>query len=166
MSDPALITLAASVLKKVIAGTDADARERLLMALDPGDRKAVWLDTPNGKVKVGTITVTDPAPGKPYRKITDPAAFLAWVKEHRPDEVIHTESVRSSYEQVILNRPEADDNGEVIDNPPGVEWMEGSPAASTVQVRPSEDAARAISAAVAAGTVSLADVLALPGGES
>lgn len=165
MSDPILITLAASVLKRVITEADADARERLLMMLDPGDRKTVWIDTPTGKVDAGTVTLTKPAKPKTVRKVTDPDAFLNWVKEHRPDEVIHTESVRSSYATAVLGRPEADENGEEIPLPPGVEWVETT-TRSVVQVRPSEDAAQAISAAVAAGTVSLDDVLALPRGES
>lgn len=165
MSDPRLIVLAAAVMKKAIVGADADARERLLMMLDPGDRKTVWVDTPDGRVDAGTVTLTKPSKPKPVRKVTDRDAFLSWVKEHRPDEVIHTEAVRSSYETAILSRPEADENGEVVDNPPGVEWVE-SVTRSVVQVRPSDDAATAIAAAVAAGTVSLRDVLALPGGES
>lgn len=165
MSDPRLVTLAAAVIKKAIAEADSDARERLLMMLEPGDRKTVWVHTPDGPVDAGTVTLTKPSKPKRARRVTDRDAFLAYVKEHRPDEVIHTEAVRSSYEAAVLARPEADDNGEVIDNPPGVEWVE-STTRSVVQVRPSEDAAAAIAAAVQAGSVSLHEVLALPGGAS
>lgn len=165
MSDPGFVVVAAAVLRKAVAAVDGAARERLLMMMAPGDRQGVWVDTPTGRVKVGSVTLTEPAAPRTVRKVTDPAVFLAWVKQHRPEEVIHIETVRTSYETAVLGGPEADDNGVVIDNPPGVEWVETS-TCSVIQVRTAADAHATITAAVAAGTVALDDVLALPGGGS
>ena len=163
MTDAGLVVIAAAVMKDAIGKADRAARDRLNSAWRPGHREPVWIDTPNGEVEVGTITKTKPTAAKAVRRVTDPAAFLAWVKATRPDEVVTTEHVRESFQQVLLNKPEVDENGEVIDNPPGVEWVEVS-GKSTIQVRPTDGAHLAIAAAVAAGTVSLDDVLALPGG--
>lgn len=131
------------VLKKVVARLDAEVRAEVTM--DPGDRKAAFA----GGKRIGYVTMTDPDAGF---RVTDGEAFRAWVKAHRPDEIVTTESVRSSFEKAILDRG-CDEQGESI---PGIEWVQ---PASFLQVRPTPDAEAAIRAELAREGLSFAGVL-------
>ena len=87
--------LVLGVLTKIVARLDREVRAAVDM--DPGDRKAAYA---NGR-RIGAVTMTDP---KPAYRVTDRDAFRAWVKDHRPDEIVIIESVRSSYEQASSRR--------------------------------------------------------------
>jgi hypothetical protein len=108
-----LVTLA--VLKKIVDRLDREVRGAV--AMDPGDRKAAYAS----EKRIGAVTMSDP---KPAFKVTDGAAFRAWVKEHRPDEIVTTEAVRSSFERAILEVGCDAATGEAI---PGVELVDGTP---------------------------------------
>lgn len=93
---------------------------------------------PDGRV-LGTVTLTD---GKTGARVTDEAAFTAWVRKHRPDEIVET--VRPSYQKAVL--AEAKDagapvtrDGELI---PGVEIVHGDPYPSVRAVDGAMDAVR------------------------
>lgn len=140
-----LVTLA--VLKKMVAALDAEVRESTQMALSPGDRKAAQA----GGERIGYVLLTDPSGA--YR-VTNGDEWRAWVKEHRPDEIVTVESVRASFEKAMLARG-CDDNGEPL---PGVTWHSGTPV---LQVKPTEDAEMRIRAELAVGGLSFTDVLAI-----
>lgn len=70
-----------------------------------------------GNRTVGTVTLTE---GREQAKVTDPAAFLEWVRANHPDEIV--ESVRSSFEKQLLERVRKD--GELV---PGVSVVYGEP---------------------------------------
>lgn len=121
----AVLHLLQSTIKELVA--DAKAHP----ALDPGDRKSVHI----GDTRIGYVTMTDPAP---RWTVTDGAAFRAWVKQTRPDEIVTIETVRASFEKKILDDIET--TGEV---PPGVELSTPTPV---VQVRTTPDAAAVVRA--------------------
>lgn len=123
-----LVTLA--VLKKIVERLTAEVKASA--DLDPGDRKSAKA----GKQSIGYVLLTDP---KEAFRVTDGRAFRAWVKEHRPDEIVTIESVNSAFEKAILERG-CDEAGESI---PGVELVAGAPV---MQVRPTADAEAAIRA--------------------
>lgn len=58
----------------------------------------------------GTVSVVRP---KRVAYIADPDAFLAWVQEHRPDEIVH--SVRPSFAEAYLAELGMDSSGECFD---------------------------------------------------
>ncbi len=121
-----------AVLKKQVAAIEADVRESTQMAMQPGERQPGKA----GDTRIGFVTLTDP---KGAYRVTGGEKWREWVREHRPDEIVSVESVRSSFEAAMLERG-CDENGEPL---PGVQWVDG---ASIVQVRPTSGAADAIRA--------------------
>lgn len=123
-----------AVLRKAILdklhGIDRAERDALLYTMRPGDRLTAW----DGDTDLGMVYVTKPTPK--YR-ITDPAAFLAWVDANRPDEIVTTVAVSGTFTDLIRSRGEAIDpaTGEVV-VPDGVS---AAPAAGspTLTVKPS-----------------------------
>jgi hypothetical protein len=103
-----------AVLKRMLNKIDRDLRESVEM--DRGDRKAAQAD---GR-RIGHVLLTDP---QPAFRVVDGEAFRAWVREHRPEEIVTVESVRSSYEKAVLDRG-CDDAGEAI---PGIELVDSPP---------------------------------------
>lgn len=95
--------------------------------------RAAEVDAERFKTPYGPVTI---ATRKGKVRITDPAAFLAWVKEHRPDEVVVTEQVRDSYTKSVLEDRLVVMRGEVFDSTTGepVEWAalgpDGNPYAT------------------------------------
>lgn len=83
--------------------------------------RAQEVDAERFKTPYGPVTV---ATRKGKVGISDPDAFLAWVKEHRPDEVVVTEQVRESYVKSVLEDRLVVMRGEVFDSKTGepVEW--------------------------------------------
>lgn len=134
-----------AVLKRIVAALDAEVRESLQMTLAPGDRKSARI----GDYAIGSAVLTDP---KGSYRVTNGGAWRAWVKEHRPGEIVTVESVRSSFESAMLATG-CDDNGEPL---PGVEWVPGT---SVLQVRTEPDAEARIRAELAANGLSFAQVL-------
>ena len=104
-----------------------DTKPSLLEHMGPGGKLHAYV----GGLDVGTVSVTDPKP-REVLKITDEAAFTAWVKANHPDVIVETVapwfSATANLTALIAH------TGEM---PDGVELTErvGSP---TVQVRLSE----------------------------
>jgi hypothetical protein len=136
--------LVLGVLTKIVARLDREVRAAVDM--DPGDRKAAYA---NGR-RIGAVTMTDP---KPAYRVTDREAFVEWVKTNRPDEIIITYAVRSSYEKCLLDAGCDPATGEAI---PGLELVEGRPH---VMVTTETGAETAIRAELATNGLSFAEVL-------
>ncbi|MDP9143664.1 MAG: hypothetical protein M3N43_03045 [Actinomycetota bacterium] len=103
-----------------IRGLVSGVRENLEPRLEPGERMRAQL--PDGTV-IGAVTIGKAAE---TAAVTDERALLAWVKEHRPTEVV--ESVNPAYVEVLKRQAKAHgfahtEDGEVI---PGVELRTGS----------------------------------------
>jgi hypothetical protein len=148
------LALTVSVVKARVLEADAAVRERLSMMLDPGERVPGRI----GDAKVGAATRTDP---KPAARVTDGAAFRAWVKDNRPEEIVTVESVNAAFERSLLKvitdcggLPDPD-TGEVIDVP-GVQVVTGVPQ---LRVVPDDGAEQVIAAALASEGLSLTDLL-------
>lgn len=138
-----VITLA--VLKNMVTRLDGEVRAAARESMTPGDRKS---GSASGQ-RIGYVTLTDP---EGSWRVSDGAAFREWVREHRPEEIVTVESVRSSYEKAVLATG-CDEHGEII---PGLSWVEPSPV---LQVRPTKDAEAAIRAELAASGLSFTTVL-------
>ena len=147
------LALIKTVEKRVSAAFTA-TKAVALKVLDATDRKSAVLDD---GTKIGTISVKE---GAESTYVSDPAAFLAWVKANRPDEVVTTESVRSSYRAAVIARAkEADgvlfdpETGEQI---PGLARSKGDPV---VSVLVTDKHLENVAAALADGRLSLAGVI-------
>lgn len=94
-----------------------------------------------GDTRIGTVLV---GKGRETWKVTDPRAFLAWVTDTRPDELV--QSVRESFTAAVLASCKKEggwidtDTGE-ISVPPGVARSTGDPI---LTVKPNEDARAAV----------------------
>jgi hypothetical protein len=96
-----------------------------------------------GDLPVGTVQLNK---GRESWVIADQRAFLAWVQENRPGEIITTPTVRTSYADAVKAACKKD--GGVVDEatgelivPPGVELREGDP---TLTVKPAPEARAAV----------------------
>lgn len=103
---------------------------------------------PDG-TKVATISKTQP---KAAAQVVDGPAFLAWVREHSPHNVMTVEQVRTAYQTALLEEMTKSGAFEVVDEStgevlkvPGVEIREGR--ASSCTVRPVAGGREAIAAA-------------------
>jgi hypothetical protein len=115
-------------LLEKIAKAKAENNAELRKVLMPGDRRMAHLA--DGTI-VGAVTL---AKAPVSASVTDPAAFLAWVMDNRPDEIVST--VRPSFQMAVLMAAKkrgvaVDQNGEVI---PGITVAEG-----TSSLRPTYD---------------------------
>lgn len=99
---------------------------------------------------LGTVGLTA---GRETIKVTDPAALLAWAKENRPDLLSYDPHIAEDDVKRLLREVE-----QTGDLPDGVDLVTGSPFAS---VRLEKDAARVIEDAVAAGSLTWSEVLAV-----
>lgn len=130
------------------AGAEMAAGERYAAKFG-GTAPAAWVSMPKPSARAS---------------VTSQAAFLAWCEERFPSEVETVRQVRPSFaakmRQLVKERGGwiNKDTGELIPVP-GIEASEGEPA---VRVELTEDAARIIGAAWAAGDIALGEVLALP----
>ena len=130
----------ADELGRLIAGNKA----KIMRDLDAGDRKHATV----AGVDCGTVSVSSP---DERFAVGDVAAFTAWVKTHRPDAIVTTESVRSSDQTSILaGIPES---GEI---PDGVELVVGDPVVSLRMTQPQR---AAMLAAVRAGSIGVPELL-------
>lgn len=122
------------VVAKVLADEVKALTEQTRAVLEHrlGPRESTTAHLPDGTV-IGQVSRTRASVSA---KVVDEAALLAWVVEHRPDEVV--QSVRSSYVKVLQaqarshGRPFDVETGEVI---PGIEMVEGS-SSYTVKADP------------------------------
>lgn len=102
-------------LTAVMAGAKAELDKAKADVLALGDE----VESDKFRSQFGPVVIAHPDP-KPV--ITDPAAFLAWVKTHHPDEV--TETVRPAYASAYLSGLVVDD-GVAVDPGTGEqpEWV-------------------------------------------
>jgi len=106
-----------------ITAVDKDARERLEHLIGVDEKVAAELadGTRIGAVKRTKVSMS--------ARVTDMPALLAWVKEHRPDEVVTTEAVSDAFVKWAKDStrkhgaPVIEATGEVV---PGVELVAGS----------------------------------------
>lgn len=183
VSDTALRLIALAELKKAV--TSADKAARADTGLGRGDRKTVRHPLDAG-VKLGTVTMTDPAKSA---RVVDDEAFAEWMQRHYPDRCRKETRITGPAAQVIevLRRHAPhllDEVVEVADwgtaevlrasekagepcGPGGeldVPGIAVSEQTSTVQVRPTADAASAIAELWRSGALDLdGTVRALPG---
>jgi len=108
-----------------VAAAYKDTRDRIEPLIDADD--AIPGVLPDG-TRIGT-TKRSKAPRKPT--VTDMAAVLAWVKEHRPEEVQVSESVTPAFISYLLEQtkkhgaPVYEATGEIV---PGIEMRTGNPS--------------------------------------
>ena len=154
MSDLKMLAVRVAVLKALVekvTAVDQQARAELLEAmLDAGAEKAT-AELPDG-AKVSSVSLV--GGDKVTARVVDDAAFLAWVKKNRPDEV--EEKVRASYRKVVL-----EDIAKTGEEVPGVELGTSSTYLSN---RFKPGGKEAIEAAFTKGALTLPEVLALPAG--
>ena len=154
MSDLKALAVRVAVLKALVdkvTAVDQAARVDLLTAmLDSGAEKAT-AELPDG-TKVSSVSLC--GGDKATARVVDDAAFFAWVKANRPDEI--EEKVRASYRKAVL-----DDLAKTGEEVPGVELGTSTPYVSN---RFKTGGKAAIEQAWAQGALTLPEVLALPAG--
>lgn len=128
-----------------------DAAKAELLALEVGDTVA-------GKHNGQTVAKATMTSGRRTLTVVDEAAFLDWVRDYHPTEIVET--VRPAYFEHIKacsrDKPCAiDASGEVV---PGVEWVQGSPS---VSVRREKDAPFLVAQLLSQGRLSLDGIQAL-----
>jgi hypothetical protein len=111
---------ALTFMSEQVAKAQAAVRAELMAALKPGERAIAAL---GDGTEVGTVTIGRPAV---YASVVDEDAFLRWVEETRPDEIVGT--VRGSYRTAVLAQCKAAGaavtrDGELV---PGVRVADGS----------------------------------------
>lgn len=134
-------------LEKRVKSVKDDLRKEFQSGAVPGDRLTAVLD---GQ-KLGSVTYTK---GREAWKHNDPAATLAWAKEHAPH-LVETKEVIPDAHLTALKKEPVTADGEVI---PGFEPVVGDPYAS---IRPEKNAGELIEAGLASGALSWTDVLEL-----
>jgi hypothetical protein len=114
---------------------------------------------PDG-TKVATISKTAP---KAAAQVVDGPAFLAWVREHSPHNVMTVEQVRGAYQTALLEEMTKAGAVEAVDEAtgellevPGVEIRQGR--ASSCTVRPVAGGREAIAAAWRDGSLAGLDL--------
>lgn len=124
MTDALVQAAAVSQLAEAVKAADVEAKRRVLEEYGAGDRVEARVN----KESIGTVSV---AKGRESFKVTDDAAFLAWVEEHHPTEVETVKKVRDGFRKNLGQVVK--DTGEI---PDGVEPVIGDPY---VSVRKSAD---------------------------
>lgn len=105
---------------------EAGLKEQIAAAKQAVLDRAKEVDAERFKTPYGPVTI---AARKGRVRISDPEAFLAWVKQERPNEVVVTEQVRPAYEKAVLEDRLVVMRGEVFDSHTGepVEWANLGP---------------------------------------
>lgn len=151
------VTVLAELANRVQAAL-LDARARLNTAMVTGDRLTVT----HGDVTLASVTK---AKGRTTVRISDPAALLAWMAEHHPEEVVTRQEIRPATVGRILADTKAAGQpcfGGTLDVP-GLTVTTGEP---TVSLRPTDDAPAAIDRMWASGVLDPYSLVPqLPGGE-
>lgn len=152
--DSATLLLLQQVVSRKIGEQHAQTRTAALVDFDTVGVRDIGLigDEPIGSVQLNKGATT--------ARITDPAALLAWVAEHLPEQIEAipaTTRVRSACLTALLAEAKAkgvavSKHGEPI---PGIDVGTADP---TLQVKPSEDAADVIARAFAEGRIDLGDL--------
>lgn len=134
MKGAARSAMAAQLLSSVIAAEYKPVKADLLGEMVDAGVERVGVTSDDG-AKLGSVSVT---PGRTSARVVDDRAFLAWVADRYPQEVV--QMVRESFTRMILEAAAAADapvdvkTGEVL---PGVEIVSGEPY---LTVRPNADA--------------------------
>lgn len=128
----------AEELKAAKAAWEAEARPKQRDTGMIGDRV------------LGTVGLTA---GRESIRVTDKAALLAWAQVHRPDLLSYDPHIADDDVKRLIREVES-----TGDLPEGMDLVTGAPFAS---VRLEKDAARVIEDAVAGGSISWAEVLAV-----
>jgi hypothetical protein len=157
MSDLKKLALRVATIKTLtdrIEEVDKDARAELIAAMQNVGASSVTPELPDG-TKISSVSIA--GGDKVTARVTDPDAFLRWVKSNKPAEV--EERVRDSYKKKLLDEVAA--TGEEV---PGVELGTSRTYLSNRFKTGGKDA---IAEAWSNGTLQLGEVLALPmaGGE-
>lgn len=140
---------------------DREVRDDLHACTVQGERVPALL--PGSDVPVAFVTRTKPARKVPGLVVTDRAAYLAWVGQHRPDEVVTPPppppEVRASFTAaVVKDGGHVDpDTGELI-VPDGMEWVTPEPGRSNLMVKLEPDGAAEIERAWAEGRLTLMEI--------
>lgn len=162
----ALKVAALKVMFDRLAILDREVREELHAATFAGERVAAVL--PGTDVPVAFVTRTKPTKKPTALAVTDPAAFMAWVRANRPGEVVEhprpANTIRTSYVAALIADGGAMDpsTGEVS-TPDGMEWVTPEPGRSNLMVKLEPEGAKALEAAWRGGLLSMDE---LPKGES
>lgn len=97
---PMVQLAAVKVVRDELKTIETEAKEALEAFMDPGDSNRAVLP---GWGDMGTVYRTEDSN---KATVSDPDAWLAWVKANRPGEIV--ESVRTSYEAAVLAQVDAD----------------------------------------------------------
>lgn len=152
--DAATRLLAIGVVKARIAEEEKRLRAELAGELVTGERVPGVIDPGDAEgTALGFVTKKK---GSSTARVTDPAALLAWAKEHVPTEVQTTEAVRGGFLPVLLDAVKAhggwpDANGEVQEVA-GVEVRETAPG---LMVKANDAADRLVAEALAGQRLAL-----------
>lgn len=142
---------AVAVVKKELTAIEKEAKDALTKVMDPGDSCRAVLP---GWGDMGTVYRTADSNAA---TVVDPDAWLAWVEENRPGEIVR--SVRTSYEAAILAQVDTDGEplvrdakgkptGEVI---PGIGFK---PRKGYIAVKQTEEQAATVARAFRDGILS------------
>jgi hypothetical protein len=147
--------MTAQLVSKLVADHGAGFKSNLLAAMADTGAERIRVTDDDG-TDLGAVCLSA---GRTSAKVTDPAAFLAWVAQRHPSELV--QAVRDSFTKKILDavtaagEPVDTATGEVI---PGVEVTTGDPF---LTVRPTDEAKTRMRE-----TLQASGLLALPAGES
>lgn len=146
--------MAAQLVSKLVAEHGAGFKTDLLAAMSDLGAERIRVTDDDG-TDLGSVAL---AAGRVSAKVTDPAAFQAWVAVRHPDELV--QQVRESFTHRVLNQAAATGDpvdpmtGEVI---PGVEVVAGDPYLTVRPTAAAKDRMRE--------TLQASGLLVLPGGE-
>lgn len=144
------------ILKEWVAALEKEVQPSVRAGLEPGEQTTAVM--PDG-TRIGKVSLTEVPE---VVVITDEAALLAWVQEHRPDEIIPT--IRESFltylkDQVKKHGYAHTPEGEII---PGIELVAGTPRFTPT---PNDEGRRLVKAFLADLSYR-SGVLALPSAEA
>lgn len=150
--------MALYLLKKVVGEAESEYKAKYTdgdIKLRAGERKAVFVDTPDGEIDLGGITRSKP---NPAWKVTDEAKFTRWVEENLPAAIMYVPVVSETVKMQLL--AEAKANGAAVtadgEEIPGIEQ---TPGTSFVAPKPSKDALDRLQALVSSGQIQWGQVL-------
>lgn len=132
MQEAARTTMAAKLISDAVAAEHKPVKAELLDTMTAAGAERVRVTDADGD-NLGTVSLSA---GRASAKLTDPAAFTAWVAERYPSEMV--QAVRGSFTGKVLEQATA--LGEAVDQAtgeviPGVEIVTGDPY---VTVRPND----------------------------
>lgn len=145
--------LALRVVKDWVAAEEGDLRTSVTDALVVGERVPGVLDPSDPDSLLGFVQKIK---GRESWAVTDPEAFLAWVQQVAPTEVVTVKKVRESFISAVLNDCKShggwiSPDGELL-HPDGADARVGEP---TITVKPTAEADTLIRQALASRRLEL-----------